>query len=684
MFRHRQAGSFLFRLVMGLILCAPGASRAATTYYVSPTGSDQNNGSQNAPFRQIRAALPHLQPADTLLISDGSYLGFTADSLHGQDGAPITFRATGSNVLVTPTTDRPDNRDTIFLTFCSYLVLEGLRSFNANRAAIRIDNSPHITVRGGVYGNNSTWGIFTDFSDSLLLENNDCYGSQTQHGIYVSNSCVHPTIRGNRLHDNYAVGLHMNGDLSQGGTGLITGALVENNLVYNNGLGGGAGINMDGVQHSLIRNNLLYNNHASGITMYQIDGAQGPQGNQVLNNTVDMASDARWALLISGSSGPNTVRNNILYDRNPSHGGLLYAGSADVTNTDSDANILDWISTDDGSSRLSLAQWQAQGHEIHSLSATPASLFVNPASGDYHLLATAPAIDRGETLLDVTTDLEGNARPSGAAFDIGCYEYVSRIPFDFNGDGKSDLVWQNQTTGDATFWAMNTGAWSGNWSYLARSIPSDWKIVAAPDLNGDGRPDLVWMNQTTGDVTYWIMNGTQWTGNWGYIAHNVSTAWRLVTAADLFGNGSVSLVWQNQATGDVTYWVMNGAQWTGNWGYIAHNVSTAWKIVGSGDLTGDGKADLVWQNQTTGDVSYWEISDGTWTGNWGYIAHNVSTAWKIEAILDLSGDGKPDLIWRNQATGDVTYWVMNGTQWTGNWGYIAHNVSTAWKIVGVH
>src|SRR5207249_11420244 len=129
--------------------------------------------------------------------------------------------------------------------------------------------------------NNATWAIFTDFSDNTLLQNNECYASQTQHGIYVSNSSNNPTVRGNRLHDNYAVGLHMNGDLSQGGTGLITGALVENNIIYNNGVGGGAGINMDGVQNSTVRNNLLYNNHATGIACFQIAGAAGPTRLQI-------------------------------------------------------------------------------------------------------------------------------------------------------------------------------------------------------------------------------------------------------------------------------------------------------------------------------------------------------------------------------------------------------------------
>ena len=65
----------------------------------------------------------------------------------------------------------------------------------------------------------------------------------------------------------------MNGDLSQGGDGTISDGLIEQNTIYENGVGGCAGINMDGVTNTLIRNNLLYQNHATGIAIFQQDGA---------------------------------------------------------------------------------------------------------------------------------------------------------------------------------------------------------------------------------------------------------------------------------------------------------------------------------------------------------------------------------------------------------------------------
>jgi parallel beta-helix repeat protein len=398
------------------------ASGGPTTYYVSPSGQDTNSGTSAAPFRQIRQALTVVQPGDTVLVADGSYLGFDVNSINGTATAPITIKATGTGAKVTVTTDRSDNRDTIFVTLSSYIVIDGLTSFNANRSAIRVDQSPNVTIQNCVFGNNTTWGIFTDFSDNLLIQNNECYGSQQQHGIYVSNSTSNPIVRGNLVHDNYDCGIQFNGDGTLGGNGLILNALCENNIVYNNCTGGGSGINTDGMQNSVIRNNLLYNNHATGIVLYQWNGNSGPSNDLVCFNTIDMPSDGQWAMNIYNTVGAVTLRNNIMNNAS-AHGGIQYGTSTDVSNTDSDYNIQSKVTPDGGNTFLSLAAWQSQGHEPHSFTATDASLFVNPSAGNYQLLSTAPAKDKGQVVSGVSYDILGNRRVMGSLPDIGAYEY---------------------------------------------------------------------------------------------------------------------------------------------------------------------------------------------------------------------------------------------------------------------
>ena len=120
------------------------------------------------------------------------------------------------------------------------------------RAGIRAVTDNHVTIRGNVCDQNNTWGIFTGFSDDLLIQGNIASRSATQHGIYVSNSGDRPAIRGNMVWGNAGSGIQLNADLSSGGDGIISAALIDGNTIYDNGRLGGSGINCDGIQNSRI------------------------------------------------------------------------------------------------------------------------------------------------------------------------------------------------------------------------------------------------------------------------------------------------------------------------------------------------------------------------------------------------------------------------------------------------
>ncbi len=197
--------SGLFLLLLSLPCLMPGAD-----WYIAPSGADTNPGTQASPFRQIRAGVAAAAPGDTILVADGSYLGFSIISFAGTAVAPLTVKAQGTGAIVTNTTDRTDydsNRDIIFISVSSYVVIDGLQGYSATRAGLRVDSSQHVTVQNCTFGNCTTWGIFTDFSDYLLIHNNACYGSFEQHGCYVSNTCTSAVVSHNRLHDNASCGL---------------------------------------------------------------------------------------------------------------------------------------------------------------------------------------------------------------------------------------------------------------------------------------------------------------------------------------------------------------------------------------------------------------------------------------------------------------------------------------------
>ena len=405
--------------VTAFVVLLASSPAAAVDYYVAPGGSDAASGLAPASaWATLQKAADTVAAGDTVHVADGNYAGFDLRE-SGAAGNPITFAASGPAAAITA--NNGITPDGINIENAAYVVIDGFTVNNRTRAGIRAAVSDHITIRNCSCGNNGYWGIFTGFVDDLLIENNQTYGSDIEHGIYVSNSGDRPVIRGNHSYDNNANGIHMNGDESQGGDGTISEALVEDNVIHGNGTAGGSGINMDGVTDSVVRNNLLYDNHASGISLYRIDGATGSSGNLVINNTIINASNARWCVNIRDGSTNNTLRNNILYNY---HGfrGVIAIDAASASGFSSDYNsLMNRMSIDGDATVIDLADWQAEGYDANSFVAVPTDHFVNPA-GDFHLLSTSPAIDAGNATNAPGDDIEGGARPVGAGIDIGAYE----------------------------------------------------------------------------------------------------------------------------------------------------------------------------------------------------------------------------------------------------------------------
>ena len=381
-----------------------------------------------------------ISPGDTIQVQSGTYDGCRI-GLSGSDKAPKVLQAApGGQVLLNKPGHGNKHNSIIevenFNGTVTDWTIAGFEVASSPEYGIDVRVTDRITVQGNHVHDSTATGIFTAFSDNLLIQGNES-DHNGEHGIYVSNSSVSPTIQGNRSHDNAASGIHMNGDHSekppQGHprTGLIQNATVENNVIWENGLAGGSAINCDGVDDSIFRNNLLYNNHASGISLYAIDGAHGSSNNKVFNNTIVMATNSRWPINIPHDRkrppAGNVVENNILYTPDLNNGSILIASSS-VAGFKSDYNVIvPRFSDDGGNSTLTLAQWQALGHDIHSVTGTPAQLFVDPTDLDFQLAAGSPAIDAGLTLLDVPTDILGVTRPQGSAYDIGCYETTSTV-----------------------------------------------------------------------------------------------------------------------------------------------------------------------------------------------------------------------------------------------------------------
>lgn len=379
-------------------------------------------------YATVQAAADVVKPGDTVVVHDGSYAGFQVD-VSGTPSSPIYFYAKSSQVSITSPAATGDGirlQNVSNVTIDGFAIVSPPQRCIAARGATPDAPMVGLTVRKNRCTGAGVEGFYLSEVANSLVEDNDVSGAGSQgdtrsHCIYLANAGSDgTTLRRNVLHGCKAAesnGIHFNGDLSVGGDGIVSGLTVEANVIYDNAQNG---LNLDGVQDSLFQNNVVYGNSRNALRAYAIDAAKGPKNLRVVNNTL-LAEASGWALKLSEDEGGHVVFNNVLIG---SSGAISMAASPGFK-SDSNA-VSDQLSADGESSVIGLAAWKALGFDSGSFVASPSALFVSAATGDLHLVAGAPAIDKGSASLSGVVapalDAWGGPRPQGAGFDIGAHE----------------------------------------------------------------------------------------------------------------------------------------------------------------------------------------------------------------------------------------------------------------------
>ena len=243
---------------------------------------------------------------------------------------------------------------------------------------------------------------------------------------------------------------------------------------------------------------------------------------------------------------------------------------------------------------------------------------------------------------------------------------------DLNGDGASDVLWVNTSTGEVDDWLMNGQMFGGAG---IGQVSSAWQALGVGDFNHDFVSDVLWRNTATGEVDSWLMTNGQMAG--GGALGSVSSAWQFAGIGDFTGTGTSDVLWRNTATGEVDTWLISSGHMSG--GSAVGLVSTAWQPAGIGDFNGDGTSDVLWRNVNTGEVDTWLMSNGQMTGGTGVGL--ASSTWQALGTGDFNDDGTSDVLWRNVNTGEVDAWLMSNGHLVG--GGALGSVSTAWQFAGI-
>jgi hypothetical protein len=244
---------------------------------------------------------------------------------------------------------------------------------------------------------------------------------------------------------------------------------------------------------------------------------------------------------------------------------------------------------------------------------------------------------------------------------------------DFNGDGISDVLWCNTSTGEVDTWLMNNGQMAGG--TVVSMVSSAWQFAGAGDITGSGTSDVLWQNTSSGEVDTWLINNGDISG--GAAVGHAASVWQPLGTGDFNADGVADVLWRNTSTGEVDTWLMNNGQVSG--GTAVGAVSSAWQFTGIGDFNGDGTRDILWHNTTTGEVDTWLINNGHLVG--GAAIGHASSVWQSLGTGDFNGDGTSDVLWRNATTGEVDTWLMTNGQMIG--GTALGTMSSAWQFAGI-
>ena len=259
---------------------------------------------------------------------------------------------------------------------------------------------------------------------------------------------------------------------------------------------------------------------------------------------------------------------------------------------------------------------------------------------------------------------------------------LSAIPTypDFDNDGNTDLLIQNSNTNVIASWFMKGSQYNGG-AYFSLTPPSDYALVGTGDFLGNGATSLVLQSRTTNQIAFWYTSG----GNLATISGGqfVNTTpplgWKVVGVGDFNGDGKSDLVFQNQTTNQIAIWFMNGPLYAGGV-LLPFAPPAGWNVVGTGDFNADGLADLVFQNQTTNQIDIWFMNGTTYVS--GMILTTVpASGYKVVGVGDYNKDGTSDLLLQNQSSNKSVVWFLNNGAYAGG-SALSLNPPPGWKIVG--
>lgn len=241
---------------LGALLPPPLPPSTGTIFYVSPTGSDGNPGTESLPWRTVQKAVDSLQPGQRAYVEEGTYnenVLYDPTDNHGAFG-------TATNPITV--TNYPGQHPVLRPSLTSPRYPLRLKGAYFRFHGFVIEEAPAGTQLVNVYITRAGNGAP---AHHLELSGCDVRFARSASGMFVDNTAHHIQILGNYVHDNNELGFQHQGIYLEADDSLIA-----NNVTYNHTNGFGIQVRTDastGPRRVIVASNTTAQNSFAGIVI---------------------------------------------------------------------------------------------------------------------------------------------------------------------------------------------------------------------------------------------------------------------------------------------------------------------------------------------------------------------------------------------------------------------------------
>jgi hypothetical protein len=373
------------------VTSAPSEPPEACTYYLSPTGSDTNSGTIQAPWKHVQKAFDTLTAGQVVCLRTGTYEPAGAYntpsyrhtiSRSGEQGNPIVIRNyPGETAIV-----------------LGLVVVRGnyLKLLGTPQSGGLVFQGPLGPDASGVRGKGAGQ-VWLDRCHNVVLDHVEIRKNDYHAGLYAS-EVSDVQVLGCYVHDN-------------GRFDVDTDTMGQHPINVDQGIywAASSGTNR-------IANCLLEHNRSANLQLFA--GSGKITGLTIVENTIVKAMNS--GVIIGKGADGNVFANNIvsMNSQQTNNGQVRLAG--DASNNIVDTNIA-WHSTNTLRG-LDTSTLTGSGNVVRNLMLVD-PLFVDFPGGNYHLRPGSPAINVSLLAGAESVDIDGMRRPSRTS--LGAYEYKS-------------------------------------------------------------------------------------------------------------------------------------------------------------------------------------------------------------------------------------------------------------------